>query len=570
MTRARRALPLLLLATLLLVPVGARAASHPQAAGRERVAVTFEVAGVSFEDLLAAPELRGLAAEGGAGLLSGGYERVGARSEPVPSGDQRVVAPVGTSPETLAGSIRSYLRGLRADDVQVIVVGTAPSDAMAADRDELLPVVLARGAPEELLAAMDDPPADAAALGTLTSDSTRRDGVVAGPDVGATVLEFLRVPRPESAGSPIRIVPGPAPFELHERYLAHRRMYLVVGAAAAIYVTLAGLFAVACTAGERVPSRVRRIGGWASLSVPALATGLLAAGHLPELSYATVVPFVALVTALGTMAFSPLEREDLLRVPAAIGVAVLAYFAVEAAFGWTAALTPFAGGSQLDGGRFYGLPNVDIGLLIGAALYVAQRLSTPGGFALIVGVGLFAGLPLLGANLGGAVSLFAAAGLWLAIRERDRLGPWWGIAVVAGVTVLGTVLILAAHAVSPVVTHVTRFEREVGGIGGVLGRFADRLEVGFDLIARNPLAVIPVLGIPASLLVVLRPPAAVRAAFERWPVWRDAVLVTLLAGAVAYVVNDSGPAAAGFAFGLGLGGMIGVSLLAGAGKMEEP
>jgi hypothetical protein len=34
------------------------------------------------------------------------------------------------------------------------------------------------------------------------------------------------------------------------------------------------------------------------------------------------------------------------------------------------------------------------------------------------------------------------------------------------------------------------------------------------------------------------------------------------------VVNDSGPAAAGFAFGLGLGGLLGVSLLSEAGKME--
>jgi hypothetical protein len=39
---------------------------------------------------------------------------------------------------------------------------------------------------------------------------------------------------------------------------------------------------------------------------------------------------------------------------------------------------------------------------------------------------------------------------------------------------------------------------------------------------------------------------------------------------VAYLVNDTGPAAAGLAFGLGLGGMLGVSLLAEHGKMGEP
>jgi hypothetical protein len=37
---------------------------------------------------------------------------------------------------------------------------------------------------------------------------------------------------------------------------------------------------------------------------------------------------------------------------------------------------------------------------------------------------------------------------------------------------------------------------------------------------------------------------------------------------VAYLANDSGPAAAGLAFGMGLGGMLGVSLLSPTGKME--
>jgi hypothetical protein len=46
--------------------------------------------------------------------------------------------------------------------------------------------------------------------------------------------------------------------------------------------------------------------------------------------------------------------------------------------------------------------------------------------------------------------------------------------------------------------------------------------------------------------------------------------VTTLAGVVAYVVNDSGPAAAGLAFGLALGGTLGVSLLAAPEKMAEP
>jgi hypothetical protein len=77
-------------------------------------------------------------------------------------------------------------------------------------------------------------------------------------------------------------------------------------------------------------------------------------------------------------------------------------------------------------------------------------------------------------------------------------------------------------------------------------------------------------GIVAVLVLVLRPPAPIGDTFERWPAWRDANLAIALAGLVAFIANDSGPAAVGLAFGLALGGMLGVPLLVGTRKMEEP
>jgi hypothetical protein len=279
---------------------------------------------------------------------------------------------------------------------------------------------------------------------------------------------------------------------------------------------------------------------------------------------------VAIVTVFGTMAFSPLERRDLTYVPAGIGAGVIAFFVAEALLGWSGMLTPLVGGSQLDGGRFFGLPNVAIGLLVGASMWVAQRASTAKGSALTCALGLFAGLPMVGANLGGAVTLFAAAGLWLAIRERERLGIWRGVAAFVAVTVVGTGVILVSHAISPFPTHVTRFEEDVEGIGGIWDTFLERLQVGFDLIAGSPLALIPVVGIVVVLVLVLRPPPAVRETFERWPAWRDANLVIALAGVIAYLANDSGPAAVGFAFGLALAGTLGMPLLVGSSKIGEP
>jgi hypothetical protein len=564
-TRARLGALLLLVATVGLVG----SASSAQVNEDPGEVFVFLVPGVSFEEMLAVPEIASLATAGGAALMTlhGGLPTQGEAGiapgpqnvhfrwlDPVDEGGLDGVAT--TIVETVASSTR--------EAVQVFVASTTPSAEMLRDKDELHPLVIGSGSPTTLFAERSEG-------GSLTSGSTRRAGVVTDLDVVPSIAEFMGVDPPvDATGAPIEIIEGPPPFELHERYLAQRRMYIPIGAAAATYVIGFGLVAAAFLAvGQRVGVRWRRVAGWISLSVAMLAVGLLAAGHLPELTYATVVPFIALVTAFGTLAFAPLERRDVLLVPAGIGLAVLGFFVVEAALGWSAMLTPFVGGSQLDGGRFYGMPNVSIGLLVGACFWVAQRLRTVAGVWLLVGAALFAGSPFLGANLGGAATLFAGAGLWVAVRERERLGTWKGLAVFLGFTLVGTALILLVHAISPIETHVTRFEEQVSGLGGVLQEFTDRLQVGFDLIARNPLALIPVLGLPVAILAVVRPPSALRPSLERSPAWRDAILATLLTGVVAYVLNDSGPAAAGFAFGLGLGGLLGVSLLLGAGKMVD-
>jgi hypothetical protein len=569
-TRARLGAHLLI---PLVVPVLAGATAFAQEDQGTRGILTIDVPGVSFEELMSIPEVVALARSGGVGLMANAENMVLPAPVDLP-GDlgtaQEGEIDLRLDPDELGldgvgSEIRESIEADLSDELLVLVVSSRPSAEMVAAKDELRGIAMAVGSPEELLDSVDPE-------GSLTSDSTRRDGVVVGEDVQATISDHgggvPLVTDPPPLGSPIEIIDGPPPFELHERYLAQRQLYVPVGAAGAIYLAIVGLGAIAILAlGDRVPNGVRRIFGWGGLSVAALATGLFAAGHLPDLTYATVVPFVAIVTVFGTLAFAPLERRDVLLVPVGIGIAVLVFFAFEAVLGWSAGLTPFVGGAQLDGGRFYGLPNVILGVLIGSSLWVAHRLSTAAGVALLVAVALFAGLPYLGSDFGGGFTLFAAAGLWLAVRERRRLGVWKGLGVVVGVTLLGTALILLAHAISPLETHVTEFERDVSGPGGVVERFWDRLQVGFDLIARNPFALVPLLGLPIAIAAVLWPPAPLRPSLERSPAWRDAILVTLLAGVVAYLANDTGPAAAGFAFGMGLGGLLGVSLLLGAEKM---
>jgi len=568
-TRARaRVLLVTLVPLLALVGVPLLPASGQILVPSDRQVFLIRVPDLSFEQLLSVPEFADLARAGGAALLS--YQGRLPLHPPHRASSRGIVDQmeyVAGGPGQLGAigeAVKDRVLRFGAANVLVVVVSLTPSPAMIAAKDDLHPVVVAEGTPTALFRGDGS-------LRSLASDSTRRTGVVTDADVSATISDFLGEPG-RGGGSVLRVADAEPPFELHTRYLAMRRMWIPVQVAAAIYVTLAGLAAVALLAlRRRVPAWAGHAMAWVPLTAPTLGVALLAAGHLPTLSYATVVPFVVGVALVATSASVPLRRFGLLVPPAVIGAAVLGYFVVEAAVGWTAALTPFLGGSELDGGRFYGLPNVFIGLLMGSSLYVAARLGPRMGFLLVAAVAFFAGLPGIGANLGAAVALFAAAGLWLGLRSRGRLG-WREVGLTVAVVVVGMAAVLAAHrflTVSP--THATRFVEGPGRSLPGLGRtFVDRLLVGWRLIVRNPFALVPVLGLPTCLAVVLHPPGPIGGPLERHPEWRDAILVTLLGSIVAYVANDSGPAAAGLGFGLALGGLLYVSLSGQTWKMGAP
>jgi hypothetical protein len=562
------------LATLVLVGIATLPAEGLTKPIVDQTAVVFLLDGASFEELLSIPEVRGLAGEGGAALLSARTPLRGALSGAgdlpmnvyllgeVPDGSGRE-ASLGAAGDAISSVLAMIPKEQRA---LVIAATSSPSGAMRSRKDDLLGFVMAEGPVTTLVDAATGPPPAADQLSALTSPSTRRDGVVVSADVLPTI-EFAFDANKEHGDRPIiSFTTAPAPFELHERYLANRRMTVPLQAAAGIYFVAIGLFGI-LTLRSRTHGRVRSIAAWVAFSVIPFATALLLAGHLPSLSYATVVPFVVAATIAGTLAFVPVERaRGPVTAAAAAGAAVLAMFVVESALGWTAALTPFLGGSQLDGGRFFGLPNAYVGLVMGAAVYAAAVVDRPVvGTALVVAAGLFAGLPWTGSNLGGSVTIFAAAGLWYGVRSTGRLGAR-AVVWTAGMVAAGTAVVLAAHrflASSP--THITRFVE--GESGGILDSFVHRLQVGFDLIARNPFALIPVVGVPLCLLAVLRPPPALRPTFERRPAWRDALLTILAASVVAYVVNDSGAAALGLGFGSGLAGILYVSLLDPPGMM---
>jgi hypothetical protein len=389
---------------------------------------------------------------------------------------------------------------------------------------------------------------------------------VATVDPAATVAAWLDLP--SDAGAPIELTDGPAPLDLYDRYLGYRRV--AVPAAATSWIVL-GIAAIATIAilrrRDAGADRSLALAGVVAATFPWLPLALLLAGHLPTLSVWTAVPFVVAVVGAGTVFSVWAERRwGILRGIAATGAAILTILLVEAVTGWWGAVTPLVGGGQLDGGRFFGMPNAMIGLVLGAALYVALRLTPVAGAVLLAVCAAVAGSPWTGANFGAAITLFAAAGLFLGVRAGR---PWWLTALLSGAaTLVGMAVISAMHRyLTDRPTHVTAFLRDTGGPVAAIERFVDRLGIGVDLVADSPFAVVPIVGTLVLLVLVLRPPASLAATFAASEAWHDVLVVLLLGSIVAYLANDTGAAALGFGFVLALAGVLSVSVAAARGKM---
>jgi hypothetical protein len=439
--------------------------------------------------------------------------------------------------------LQQLLSLLQSAPTLVMVVTPSPSSAMDRVGDEVTPLVLAEGPADHLLL-------PEGAMHGLTSGTTRQDGLVSNVDVAPTLLRFFGVAVPaEMDGQPITVTDGDAPFGLHRLHLEQRRIRLplqlaeVSFAAAAFFVSVALLVALAVRG--RIPPRLAAGSRFAPLAGVALIIALLAGGLLPRLTYPVVVPFILVVTA-GLAALAARARG-----PSTIGPFVflgkvgLALLVVDATLGGRAFRVPLMGGTMFDGVRYYGLPNSFTALLMASALFVAVAMRPYPGFVLLFAAGLFAGFPRLGADIGGAVTLFAAAGMWWVVRSRAHIRV---LEVVegAGIVIIGLGLVLLANRYLPgTPTHATRFVERTGGhFGGAVSELRHRLGVGVGQLNDVPVAYIPIVGLAVVAALVARGAGPIGRALDALPAWRDLIVIMAVASLVAFAANDTGVAAA--------------------------
>jgi hypothetical protein len=456
--------------------------------------------------------------------------------------DSRVLATARRADLADEGTaLRQVLGYLGRDWTLAMVVTPTASTTMDRIGDEVTPLVMAEGRADQLLRGPG-------AMHALTSDTTRFDGMVSNVDVAPTILRFFGIEMPSQMdGEPIRATDAAAPFALHRRHLEQRRIRLPVQLGALAFVVVVGALAIALLIGMGVRgSLLGPVADPMRFLAPcatALPISMLAGGLLPRLTYAWVVPFLVVTTIVLAWLALIVPGRGPLGPLTFLGAVGAGFLILDMALGGRALRIPLLGGTMFDGVRYYGLPNAFIALLLASALFLAHRLRPYEGFVLLIAAALFAGFPSLGADIGGAVTLFAAAGAWWVLRTRPRIGTR-EVAFGVGVVAVGLGAVLLANRYFPgAPTHATRFV-EGGGFGGAWRELRHRLGVGWGQIRAVPASWIPLIGLPMVLGVVLAGPGPIRRTLELEAGWRDVIIALVLASIVAYVANDTGVAAA--------------------------
>jgi hypothetical protein len=376
---------------------------------------------------------------------------------------------------------------------------------------------------------------------------------VAVGDVAPTILDYLGVPIPaEMSGSPIRVTGDPAPFALHQRHLEQRHIRLPIQLAELALICVAGLGVIVLLVGigrGRQPS-VGTATAWrfVVLCAAAIMIPVAAGGLLPRLTYPWAVSWIVVWTILLATAAWFVPWRGPMSPLVFLGAASLAFLTVDLALGSRGLRIPLLGGTMLDGSRYYGLPNAFESMLLAGGLFVASRFDPVRGAVLLFACGALAGFPGLGADVGGSIVLFAAAGLWWQLRTRGRLGLR-ELAVALAVAVAGlAVVLVVSRFLAPSPTHATRFvEQSSSSLTDGLAEVGHRLAVGFRQVLHSPFSVIPLVGLPVALWAGLRVERLARPLAAARP-WREVLIVLVLCAGVAFFVNDTGMAAAAPAF----------------------
>lgn len=433
------------------------------------------------------------------------------------------------------------------------------------ERDTLF--VVAPGAPEDARLEADyATPFIAAgrgfAPGLLSSDSTRRAGLVSNTDFAPTVLELYDIGVPSSVtGSVTRLATGPPEGGalsylqgLDRQFLATRdsRWPTVVAyLALALLFFLVGLTCLPIArrmVGDRWQAKVRPLLAPVACVMVATPLAFLLVGGFRYESWVFPAVFCAAYGLAGGLgAYFIARRNKRLDPVTLLCVFSATVILVDLAFGGKMLVFPLLGVSSLEGLRYHGLSNAVAGLLLGYFIWGLAGLAGeaagrpgPARVATLVAVAVmafFVGFGSLGANVGGFVAAAATGLIFYFAAAPGRFGVK-RVALVAGATASGTLALLVLDSLL-VRTHAGRVV--TGDSGRALTMLGRKLAILLGQVGGVlGLAVVLITGVLVLALWMKRPGAPWEERWHRDRTVTAAIFSLAAGGIIALVFNDTG------------------------------
>ena len=424
--------------------------------------------------------------------------------------------------------------------------------------------------------------------GTLSSTSTRQQGLVQLADLTPTILQHLGIPRPPSlGGAPLRFVPSDGNSEqsaaqrvralLDYDEASHKVHSLVepffYGWALlqlALYLTAAvfwrrGWGSLPRHGSRAIPQRrqlleiTRRV----AIVAATVPVSTFLANLLPWWRFS--VPLVSVVASVAFFAatISMLAllgpwRRRMFGPLIVVCIVTMVVLAADVMTGSRLQLSSLMGLQPVVGGRFYGMGNVTFALFATATLMlcaaVGNHLVTVGqphvAAAAVAAIGLVAVIvdasPSWGSDLGGPPALLPGVILLVLTILQIKL-TWRRLLAISGG--IGAFLLLASLLdwLRPAESrsHLGRFVQTAidGGAWDIIDR---KLVQNLSLLFDYPLSLLIPAGLVLLAYILARPTSRaagpLRQSFQRVQLLRPGLIVVLVMWVIGFALNDSGTA----------------------------
>ncbi|NLL19441.1 MAG: hypothetical protein GX262_10545 [Clostridia bacterium] len=446
-----------------------------------------------------------------------------------------------------------YRRLLEAVDLEntlVILASTTPSPAQQKQKNFLVPIIMANNNLES---------------GLLYSNTTRRPGLITNTDLTATILSFLNIePSPAMTGQPatgVKSTGDPLTYlkDINERmvFTYQVRPSIIkpyIGLQIATILLAIPLF---FTLKKLIPFYQF----WLGLLV-AYPGSLLLVGVFANLGFTAYVILSMLLAMILTVISYRFANRNPIRPFIILSTITAVLITLDLIGGSFFMKQSVLGYDPIAGARFYGIGNEYMGVLIGSSfmgfgVLFQQRKTSALSILAVLYFGSLIWLmfaAVFGANLGGTISLLAAAGYWLWRWHKGFLKDNWLYVLPLMLLFLVMVMMAGVSLNKGNPSHIGRTVQLVQqeGLRELVDIMVRKVQMNLKLIRYTPWSRVFLLALLVIGILFYRPIGFLQRLYYQDRSIYEAFLAILAGSFTALVWNDSGIVAAATAMIFGV------------------